>query len=717
VKHPLLVSVSILCIAHVAHAGEVKKLGLSGLVEGLALSDVDGDGRSEVFTLLRRGTVADPSQSSGSVAMFGADGKLRWERIGSQNLSGGITSGDFDGDGMSEVAYCESAEKGRCFVVDGDGKSLWQTPELYFPGISGSAPAAGDLTHDGVVDLVAVSWGGTVAAFDGPTGFEIWRYEAFPALGELFHCNPTLVDLNGDSTDDVVLLGAEKGMVVALDGVDGQLLWATESLRASFGNFSRGNGVLITELRPGEGSELVVSLRGTPTQSTLLGLTRTGKQLFRTEIAGSLAYMSAVAGDIDGDGKRELFVQSRNGQLNQFDTSGKVVQSVEVGKESWLSPSFVDINGDGIVEILASSTTGVKILSGQKLTVLSELSELAQGLQPSPVVADIERDGKVEFFMGSWFGTDLLRVQFDVPSWHRWDTLAGEGKHQGQHALGAAQGSGVVRISALQTALEGQLKNVSGKDKTRLESAIAALAAATTKLSLGDLKAAILELRKAEKDLAQAGANFGDEQAMLGEVTFEITLQAVNRMTAIVSGENSKIERAKGLLEDAQDLLEDNSVAAALIAMEQALAAISGRLGVTGNYCAEVSLEEPYLPLQCEMLKTAYQIADTSGLARETILLGLSAFPFLNVVATLTAVGGGVALLPSDSEAAGELVETARKVARLYVDERAIAGRGKLDLSKAESSYEAGLKAMADDDFTLAVAKFAASAAWASGNK
>jgi outer membrane protein assembly factor BamB len=220
----LAICFAIVAAANTSRAAELERVSLQGLLEGSSLGDLDGDGRSEIIALLRDGSAADATWSNGSVVALDAKGAVLWERKGDQYLSGGLSAADFDGDGQGEVAYCEASASGNCMVVDGDGELLWQTPSAYYPGISGVAPASADLTHDGAQDLVTNSWGGTIAAYDGPTGFELWHFDAYTELGELFHSNPTLFDLNGDHTHDVILVGSQKGYVVALDGVDGNLL-------------------------------------------------------------------------------------------------------------------------------------------------------------------------------------------------------------------------------------------------------------------------------------------------------------------------------------------------------------------------------------------------------------------------------------------------------------------------------------------------------------
>ncbi len=711
----VLCTVASIASASTASAVSVEKSPLAGLVEGLALGDVDGDGRDEVFALLRDGTSTDAAHTNGSVALFDAKGTLRWEKLGGKYLSGGVTNADYDGDGRKELSYCEAVDDGRCFVLDGDGSTLFQTGPLFYPGISGSAPAAADLTGDGADDLVVTSWGGTIAAFDGPTGFELWRYEAYTELGELFHCNPTLVDLNGDHVLDVVALGSQEGKVVAVDGSDGSLLWASTSFRDVHGNYSRGNGLLVTTLRPGHGKELLISLSGAAGTSAVFGLSRNGEQLFRTNVPGNLSYMAPAAADTNGDGKREIFLQNRNGDLSEIDGAGRIVNTTSIGTASWVPPSFIDVDADGIVEVVATSTTGVRILKGGAMKVVHEFENLGDGLHPSPVVADVERDGKTEMFLGAWFDNDLFRVQFDRASWHRWDTLGGSIRHEGEHALALPTGSLVAQVATHLMRFEAETAALSGKLAKAAETVVEDLQSAAEMLSRGFPQSAIGDLRKAEKSLAKMGDSYFESRLELGRLAVVAARELAMRVEANQSSDWSKLMRARELLVDAETELAEMDVERALISTQQAVAAIRMPVGVEGNYCAELSHSEPYLSAQCRLLKAAYDLGPSEQLAQAAVLAGLSLYPALNIPSSLGGIAIGVALLNQESAQGLQIAEAARIVARLYVDERRIASFDEEDFSRAENSFDAGEDALRDGNAALALAHFSAAAAAAAG--
>lgn len=692
-----------------SHAAELKRVPFKGLVDGASLGDLDGDGQSEIVALLRNGSAADPKWTNGSVVALDTKGGLLWERKGATPLTGSVTTADFDGDGKREVAYCDGAAAGHCFVLKGDGQLLWQTKELYYPAVTGMAPAASDLTQDGVVDLVTATWGGSVAAYDGPSGVEIWRYEAYRELGELFHCNPLLVDANGDQVDDVLVIGAQKGYIIALDGTDGHVLWKTEAMQQKYGNYSRGNGILVAELRSGSGNEFMVAMRGaTANDSAVFGVARDGSLLFRSPIAGLLSYMTPVSADVTGDGRAEIYLQSRNGVLSRLDGKGNVLASLNIGAESWVSPAFVDADQDGTVEIIASSTTGVKILKGAALTVVDELANFAQGLQPSPVVADVERDGKAEFFMGSWYGTELFRVQLTGKSWSRWDSLGGTSRHQGQHPVSVYHDVSQpgINLASLEEEVARAAEALPRAAEREAERAADDIEEALTMLLTGEPHSAVRAFRSAEKNLRDAGSSLNNQNAQMVQIAVTAARQSLARFNALFGFNNSQLKRANDYLKDADTLFKAGNFKDALLEVQQAYTRMDQVSGTVSNHCIEVEINEPYLALECEFLSSVLRISTSDYWARTSALSGVESMALLDIASAASSLERAIGRLRSGDPEVANITHTLRKLARLYLDDMKIAGGTRLQ--SAEVRYQSGMTALAAGDLQDAAEYFSA---------
>ncbi|MCF6286102.1 MAG: PQQ-binding-like beta-propeller repeat protein, partial [Candidatus Hydrogenedentes bacterium] len=178
----------------------------------LAAGDVTGDLRAEIFGVGPLGPFC-----------LNGDGSVRW----ASSLADGFLSApllaDADKDGKVEL-FCTSREDNllRCF--DGDTGTLrWQRVllgpvEVY----AGSGVAVGDITGDGLAEVVVPDAGGHVQAFDS-AGELRW---VFKTKGDT-HCAVTLGDVDGDSQVDVLVASGDHTLY-CLDS-SGQLQWKYET--------------------------------------------------------------------------------------------------------------------------------------------------------------------------------------------------------------------------------------------------------------------------------------------------------------------------------------------------------------------------------------------------------------------------------------------------------------------------------------------------------
>ena len=173
----------------------------------LALADLDHDGRVDLVTANHQS--AYPAPSNVSVLLARSDGTFAPRtQFATADGARSLVVGDFDGDGALDVAVAcgNSAQVGTLSLLRGTGDGGFR-PSVEIP--CGPVPlgiAAGDLNHDGVLDLVAISTRVASVFLGNGNG-------TFGAGGAEFATGPApssvaLGDLNGDGRLDVMTANA-----------------------------------------------------------------------------------------------------------------------------------------------------------------------------------------------------------------------------------------------------------------------------------------------------------------------------------------------------------------------------------------------------------------------------------------------------------------------------------------------------------------------------
>jgi hypothetical protein len=364
---------------------------------GLTVADMNGDGKLD---LIQTGGVylAGCNCSSSYVAIFLGIGNGTFNPQGSYALSAGsnVNAADFNGDGKPDVVMANGdgdgsldvrsldAQEGMVLLGNGDG-TLAGTPMLAWNAtpVELQLMATGDINGDGYTDVILNKDGNptpsSVAAgqndlvtglSDGKGNFTYKHALSAAANADLGYIEPTTADFNGDGKQDILFVGADNTLSVAL---------------------SRGDG-------------------------TFADPVSVGLPALQCEVTYS------PAGDLNGDGKMDIVATypgdaSCGGSgsmpsgvfvlLGKGDGTFTLIMFCPLGSELY-SAALADFNGDGKLDLLVddtpynvSGTFRVSLFLGNgDGTFQTEAKQVSTGYAVSQMIAgDFNQDGKMDLML------------------------------------------------------------------------------------------------------------------------------------------------------------------------------------------------------------------------------------------------------------------------------------------------------------------------------
>jgi hypothetical protein len=343
---------------------------------------------------------------------------------------------DLDGDSLPEIvssfACVEDWQRGVLRAFSGtDGTELWSAADTADQLNGRSSIAAGDLTGDGLPEILAAArpTPGTLLAFT-PTGERLWEShntDGTPYSMPLNNGAPTLADLDQDGVPEVIC-GA-----TVLDA-EGTLLWTRDTGTSEGTNSGYTGGISAVADIDLNGSPDVVSGRNAYEADGTPMWTATGDDGYpaianfdddpQPEVvlvsSGAVRYVDGATGaeewppvtlpgggrggpptiaDFDADGRPEIGVAGA-GSYTVYDpeVEGGVLWSMTTQDDSSnaTGSSVFDFEGDGAAEVVYGDECYMRVYRGTDGFVLLQIPSTSATIHEYPLVADVDGDNNSE---------------------------------------------------------------------------------------------------------------------------------------------------------------------------------------------------------------------------------------------------------------------------------------------------------------------------------
>ena len=303
--------------------------------------------------------------------------------------------------------------------------------EMAIPVIgSNSSPKATDLNQDGVLDIIvgagrnefqASKYG--VIAINGASGDTLWTY---PCIDQVYG-SAVFLDISKDDIDDVIMVGRDR-QLYALNGKNGKLIWkyelqSNEYDKLGLVRFNFYNPVLVDDYSEDGIQDLLVVNGGN----------------VRAAPGDSLSRYPGTMMIMDG----------ANGNILAIDT-------MPDGRETYLTPTYYDFDGDGTKEIIfgtgGETITGALYVTDEKALLTNDISAAKKlmeiknghGFIAPPIVIDLNQDGIKDIIALDHGG---IIVAFDGKSYQQlWGTTIDNVELNAQPSVGNYNGDKIPDI-------------------------------------------------------------------------------------------------------------------------------------------------------------------------------------------------------------------------------------------------------------------------------
>ena len=248
---------------------------------------------------------------------------------------------DLDGDGQDELIAATEFDGITAF--NADGAVLWTYREDADgnPVVVGCPITAKDVDGDGKSEVFAVDrWGPLSLSHDGEL---LWHQRS----GNEFISGVEVTDIDGDGKYDVFCASQDDNLVYRIDAENGNIIWNVPMLS-------------------------------------------------KCDVYPNSYYPT---GDLNKDGKSEVIVCDKDGNVYCINSSGKKLWTFTTPKPIHASAALADIDGDGNLDVIITSGDHFVYVLGAEGDLKGKYEEDRRLMAPA-TIADVNKNGRKDILFG-----------------------------------------------------------------------------------------------------------------------------------------------------------------------------------------------------------------------------------------------------------------------------------------------------------------------------
>jgi uncharacterized repeat protein (TIGR01451 family) len=416
------------------------------LTDGLALADLASGtaGKELVVVAPTRGT-SGPGRAIVLNTASGAELSTFNSGLG-RNLMGLPLAEDLVAGGGLEYLTGEPlpvSANASLIARAGSSSSLWASTPYGYASYWNMGPASADvLSGSPGVEVLLADWDGDLRLLRGDTGAVLSSYNTWTSNADHAFGHPVLADVDGDGTLEAVVVGYSRGQVLVLNpevSPTMTLQWSSAPLVTLMGDRPYGSGPAVGDLDGDGKPEIIVSTYGTTADVYAFSVAQAQGSTcrYRFHPGGRSTYLSPVVGDVDGSGTKSVVVMSSNtGTLSIFKagaagcTSGAAPvwqHQIQAGDVSSFTPVLYDVNGDGVLDVIAATNKRLEVIDVKNRVVLLYFTDSTAAFMPTAVIGDADGNGVRELYVPGWSNSKVYRLRLPAAatSTQDWPTFMG----------------------------------------------------------------------------------------------------------------------------------------------------------------------------------------------------------------------------------------------------------------------------------------------------